>query len=162
MDILAHVLWAYIIFPDNEYKTLALIFAVIPDVTSTIPFLFHLTLKGKLFEFLYERKGIVPRMPKHLIHAYKFLHSLPIILIFATIFYLLNAPLFLILAIFGSWFFHVLTDIFLHDKTYIKTPFLYPFSDYTFNRGLNWAKPIYLSTNYALIIIGLAIKVYFS
>jgi len=157
MDILAHLLWAFIIFPDGEYKFLALIFAVIPDITATLPHLFYIVITGKIKPFISFKKGIVPQLPKQLIELYKLLHSIPIVLIVAIIMLTFGLGITLVVYVCGSWLFHVSTDIFLHDKSYIKTPFLYPFSSITIN-GINWVSPKFIIANYVLIAIGLVIK----
>ena len=157
MDIIAHALWAFIIFPEGEYKFLALIFAVIPDITTTGPFLIYKTLKGDLFKTISNKKGTVPQMPQWLISGYKISHSIPLIILMALIFFILGLPEIILLYVFGSLLLHILIDIFLHDETYIKTQFLYPFSNFSI-KGLNWASPRIILINYALIVIGLIIK----
>jgi len=157
MDILAHALWAFILFPEGEYKFLAIIFAIIPDVFFSIPYLVYITGKGKLLSFLNYKKGIIPQLPKNLINGYKLLHSMPLVILLTIILFFFGLPKIIILYIFGSWFLHIAIDIFLHDEAYIKTPFLYPFSSFTI-RGINWASPKFLIVNYILIIIALIIK----
>lgn len=50
-----------------------------------------------------------------------------------------------------GWGLHILMDIPTHSKTFYPTPFLWPFSEWTFN-GFSWGQPWFMIVNYSLII----------
>ena len=69
-------------------------------------------------------------------------------IIFGIVFLIFRRPIWEL----GGWFFHILLDIPTHSYQFYPTPFLWPFSGWTFN-GFSWGTLWFLIPNYAAIII---------
>ena len=143
MDTLAHGLWTYAIFYKTKSPKLAVLFGVLPDLISFLPFII---LNGGLNHF---GKPHLNDIPTSIIKSYNFTHSL-VIAIFAILLITLVARKFYIFLL--AWPIHILIDIPTHETTFFPTPFLYPISDLRVS-GISWARPEMLAINYLALII---------
>lgn len=83
-------------------------------------------------------------------NLYQYSHSLIIFLIiFGIVWYLRKKPW---LAMFG-WGLHILLDIPSHSLKFFPTPFLFPFSEYRFPYGVQWADKWFMIFNYSALLI---------
>jgi hypothetical protein len=53
---------------------------------------------------------------------------------------------------FSAWLIHILLDIPTHTRAYFPTPFLWPFSDYTFD-GFSWGQGWFMLLNYSCLLV---------
>jgi hypothetical protein len=82
-------------------------------------------------------------------NLYNLSHSLIIFfLVFGLFWLILRRPFWEM----SAWIMHILMDIPSHSYDFYPTPFLWPISDFKVN-GVHWGTPIFMITNYSLIIL---------
>lgn len=157
MDILAHMLWANygargvnkkLIKKNNRKINLPWVtfWGVFPDLFAfTIAFV---TSIPAIFsgEFMHHRPpsfGLAANL-------YQYSHSLVIwAVVFILAWIISKRPRLVLL----GWALHILIDIPSHAGNFYPTPFLFPISNWKFLHGISWANPIYMITNYSLLLI---------
>ena len=159
MDIFAHALWTNILAraakrrADNREKLVlkigwATFWGVFPDLFAfTISF--GVGIYGWIVGsgFMYGRSTIATGLAPTL---YQYSHSLVIwLVVFCIISIIYKRPRW---ELFG-WALHILIDIPSHAGGFYLTPFLFPISDYKFTQGISWAHPVFMITNYSLLLI---------
>lgn len=166
MDIFSHGLWAgaaYKAINKRVKKPLNVLLAgfwgIFPDLFAfTIPFVWlfwNLIFGGLNFSDIPRPEEVEPvqkdvfpvfRLASML---YSISHSAIIFLaVFGIIYLVFRRPIWEL----GGWFIHIIFDIPTHSYKFYPTPFLWPFSDWTFN-GFSWGTLRFLIPNYAAIII---------
>src|SRR3989338_3579736 len=147
MDVLAHFLWTYAIaaFAKIKQRKLTGLFGVLPDFFS-FGILMVLTLITGSF---HAGKPDLASIPPYVFHLYDWTHSL---VIFGAVYlavFLITKKWYLPLI---GWGVHILIDIPTHTSTFFPTPFLWPFSDYSFS-GISWGTPWFMLLNYSALAI---------
>jgi membrane-bound metal-dependent hydrolase YbcI (DUF457 family) len=154
MDIFAHALWTNIVY-FKKYKAevrnrfIAVVFGVVPDLMSFVPFFVYTFLGGKEF---WQVMGSGAWVARYASESYNYTHS---IVIFSLVFIVVGLfrkfwnRSFVYWPIFG-WLLHILIDIPSH-KDFYETPFLFPLSGYKFSHGVSWGHPIFMITNYGAL-----------
>ena len=142
MDIVAHLLWTYIVF----YGILrySVMVGILPDVFS-----WGIYLAYALFTQVGFGRPDLAALPGWVFTLYGITHSL---LIFSGVFIIVwlivkKLPIYLL-----PWLLHIIIDIPSHSKSFLPTPFLWPLSDWKFP-GISWGNPWFMGINYTLIII---------
>jgi hypothetical protein len=152
MDIIAHIIWTYLIFHKLklDYIFLAVFFGILPDLMSFGLYLPYLIFKGKFrLNKLKRIEKEHKKTPKWVEHLYNFSHSLFIPFSFFILISLLMGKISWFVL---PWIIHILIDIPLHTKHYYPTPFLWPFSKYKFY-GIKWHNMKFMIVNYTLLFI---------
>jgi hypothetical protein len=146
MDVIAHLLWSYLLFHNSEHVWLAVIFGGIADVIFLVPMLTALIMKG----FVKLERPPLEIIPDFIMTIYNSMHSLvTFFLAFFAVYFITGSFHWYMLA----WLIHIIVDIPMHSKNYFPTTFLYPISKFTIN-GYPWEKPWLVGLNYALLAIG--------
>jgi len=151
MDFFGHGLWSFIIF--NRHKPwFAILFGVLPDVISWVPFFFWNLFGGRFAR----GPPNLDMFPAWVDPLYGVGHSIILIAIVFIIVYIIakKIPIYMY-----AWPLHVLIDIPTHTRDFLPTPFLWPFSEWTFP-GISWGNAWFMIINYSLIIIGLAYVIF--
>ncbi|MCX6796051.1 MAG: metal-dependent hydrolase, partial [Candidatus Falkowbacteria bacterium] len=129
MDIIAHALWANLIFkelPVEERSWLAF-FSVSPDLISFL----GITIKSFFKKTIDYEAPPLSAFPKYVFKLYNITHSL---LVWAAVFFILFLlDLRLAALIFFGWGLHILLDVFTHTTKFFPTPILWPFSKFHFS-----------------------------
>ena len=146
MDIIAHSIWTYVLFHKTSYLALALIFSLIPDLSSWGIFTIYLIFTGKKMD-----PKNIKHIPFWVFTLYGITHS---IFIFSLAFFLLMSitqavPLYML-----AWLIHITIDIPTHSRDFLPTPFLWPVSNWKFP-GISWAHKYVMITNYIALSIAL-------
>lgn len=153
MDIASHGLWGGIAFGRKNKKSfwLAFLFGVAPDLFSFGPY-FAASWIGlaERPEFSSHPPPVALKfIPTYVFESYKMTHSF---IIFAAAFLIawliFRRPVLEMLA----WGFHVILDIFTHNRAFFPTPFLWPLSSYTFD-GWSWGQPYIWFPNIGALIV---------
>lgn len=153
MDIFSHGLYGGAGFFHRSKKSFwtAFTIGVLPDfLTFFWPFtvLLYQAGFGKVNFAMFE-PPIKDTMPQYVHTLYNFTHSIFIFaVVFIIIWIILKRPALEMLA----WGLHILMDIPTHSHIFFPTPFLYPFSSYTFD-GLSWASQPFFTINWIVLIL---------
>ena len=144
MDFFAHGLWSYIFFHKIKKPLYAVLFGLLPDVISWVPYFFYRILTGQE-----TGRPIVELIPPWAFLLYNIGHSLIIAAFVLLMVYLVlrKVPLYLY-----AWPVSIVIDVLTHRREFLPTPFLWPWSDWKFP-GISWGNPLFLVVNYSLIII---------
>ncbi|OGD41896.1 hypothetical protein A3I82_01615 [Candidatus Azambacteria bacterium RIFCSPLOWO2_02_FULL_42_10] len=87
--------------------------------------------------------------PSYVHTLYNFTHSIFIFAAaFIVVWFIRKKPMLEMLA----WGLHILLDIPTHNNTFFPTPFLFPFSSYTFD-GVLWASQPFFTINWIVLIL---------
>lgn len=153
MDILSHGLYGGAGFYNKSKKSFwtAFAFGILPDVLAFFwPFtvlLYQIGL-GKIDLTVFE-PPVKDIMPQYVHTFYNFTHSIFIFAaVFIVVWIILKKPMLEMLA----WGLHILTDIPTHSHAFFPTPFLFPFSSYTFD-GIIWASQPFFTINWIVLIL---------
>lgn len=154
MDIFSHGLYGGVAFGRKSKKGFwtAFLFGIFPDAFAFGLPMSHLLLSllaGGEAEFIREPEGGYANIPQYVFTLYDISHSL---VIFTAIFLLVWAIRKRPLLEMGAWGLHIVMDIFTHSDAFFPTPFLWPFSDFTFN-GISWGQPSIFIPNVTLLVI---------
>jgi len=153
MDVISHGLWGGAGFYNKSRKSFwtAFAFGIFPDVAAFGLFFVTLFVKlslGKI-DFTKFEPPAKDFAPQYTHTIYNFTHS---IFIFAAVFIIvwiiLKKPMLEMLA----WGLHILMDIPTHSYAFFPTPFLFPFSSYTFD-GILWASQPFFTINWIVLIL---------
>lgn len=154
MDVLAHLLWTYIIFHGQAHLPSALAFSVLPDVVSFgIYLIYILVYKRNVGRWLVTLENDLGNTPAWVFRLYNLSHSL----IVSTAVFLIAS--FILGRVFWeatAWMLHIIIDIPLHKRKTYPTPFLWPLFRYTFH-GISWASKKFIIINYIVIILVLSL-----
>jgi len=153
MDVFSHGLYGGAGFYGNSKKSFwkAFAFGIAPDVlTFFLPFTILLVQLGLgKIDFTVFEPPVRDTLPPYVHMLYNFTHS---IFIFATAFiavwFIRKKPMLEMLA----WGLHILLDIPTHNNAFFPTPFLFPFSSYTFD-GVLWASQPFFTINWIVLIL---------
>lgn len=152
MDTLSHGLYGGIAVGRRSKKdyAIAFLFGVLPDLLSFGP-LFVLSFLG-LHEFHRTPEGIpdAASIPHFVYAAYDVTHSLVVYAVVVGLLYVVSKKKHLAFLTLG-WPLHILVDIPTHSHQFFPTPFLWPFSSYSFN-GISWSAPIIFIPNVILLM----------
>lgn len=161
MDILAHGLWANIIYKaipetrgDRKTTNWGIFFGIFPDLSAFTPvfaYIFYQTvfLGQKLALVRPEDNGQAIPLSSLTHNLYNFSHSL---IIWGVVFLLAWLVFKKLPWVLFGWGLHIGLDIFSHSSKFFPTPFLFPFSKFTIN-GWSWAEPVFMLVNYGLLLI---------
>ncbi len=155
MDILAHLLWSYIIFKGIPNMNWALFFGIFPDLFSFAPNFLHLLFTNGWRKYKKKSLQEVQKIiPPYIFMIYDITHSLIISSVTIGLVTLIGGtfPIFML-----AWPVHILFDIPTHTKDFFPTHFLYPFSTFCVN-GIRWGQAWFMVTNYTFIIVLLFLK----
>jgi hypothetical protein len=155
MDVISHILLTNLVFKDapESQRLLATAFGIMPDMVS-FGSMFNSVFLRKILFFKKPPKSL---FPPYIMLLYKICHSL---VIWLGIFLLLLLVGLKWLAIaWCGWGFHILLDIFTHNKRSFPTLILWPFSKFHFS-GIGWSNKWFMLFNY-LVILFLYIVFYF-
>lgn len=147
MDIISHALLTNLVFKDapEQERWLAIIFGTMPDLVS-FGSMFNSVFLRKILFFKKPPKSL---FPPYIMVLYDICHSLIVWLAIFLILWLFT-PHWLALSWCG-WGFHILLDIFTHNKRSFPTRILYPFSNFHFS-GIGWSNKWFMLFNYLLIL----------
>lgn len=147
MDIISHALLTNLVFKDapEAQRIIATIFGVAPDLVS-FGGMFNMTFVKKILFFKKPPAGL---FPPYVLKIYAICHSL-IVWLFIFLLLLISGLQWLAIAWFG-WGFHIILDIFTHNRRAFPTRILWPFSDFAFS-GLAWSNKWFMLFNYLLIL----------
>ena len=167
MDIFAHGLWTGVAFSTLRRSTKqrfsirwAVFWGVIPDLFAfTLPFMTIIAAvlfgQADVSEFGRHTESAPHNFPLQALTytLYNLSHSLVFFaLVFACAYvFRKNVPLEL-----GGWLLHIIVDIPTHSYDFFPTPFLWPISDFRVD-GFSWGSPIFMTINYSLIAISIAV-----
>ena len=152
MDTFSHALWGKGLFGYKKYRWYAVLFGVVPDLSSFgIYFLYTLITKPEL-QF---GKPALNEIPNWVFSLYDFSHSMVIALIFLLIAFKINREFCFVML---AWPFHIFLDFFTHSKEYFPTPILWPIFDYKFD-GIPWSNPYVWFSNLFLILLLFAYRI---
>lgn len=153
MDIFAHGLWTNIVFykkyaTEKTQRLIAVLFGVLPDLISFTPATLYVLLTRQDFspELFFSEKWVFTFAAA----SYDFTHSIVIFLAAVIIVAIIRKGK-LYWPMWG-WALHILIDIPTH-KDFYETPFLFPFSDYKFGSGVDWAEPGFMVINYGALVL---------
>ena len=153
MDIFSHGLYGGAGFYNKSKKSFwtAFAFGIFPDVAAFGLFFVTLFINlglGKI-DFTKFEPPTRDFAPQYVHTIYNFTHS---IFIFAAVFIIvwiiLKKPILEMLA----WGLHILMDIPTHSHAFFPTPFLFPFSSYSFD-GISWASQPFFTINWIVLIL---------
>lgn len=153
MDVISHGLWGGAGFYNKSRKSFwtAFTFGVLPDLLAFGWFFITLLVQLGLGKIDFTRfeppaKDFAP-LYTHMI--YNFTHSLFIFAaVFIVVWIIFKKPMLEMLA----WGLHILMDIPTHSYAFFPTPFLFPFSTYTFD-GIIWASQPFFTINWIVLIL---------
>lgn len=158
MDTLSHGLWGAALFGKEKPFTtkynkkdfwFAFFLGAGPDLLSFSPSFIYWAFSG--FPAYQKKIGEPPPLsiiPSYVFQLYNITHSLIIwSALFLFFWIVLKKPLW----VFCAWALHIVCDIPTHTTLYFPTPFLWPFPT-PFVNGFRWATPIFLLSNYFLLI----------
>lgn len=160
MDIISHGLWGSIAFGRANTRSFwtAFFFGVMPDLFSFG--LFTVATFLGIASRVSWGDGEPPPMdaiPQYIHDLYNITHSFIIFfLIFALVWVLNNRRPYWLMA---GWGLHILVDIPTHSYQFFPTPFLWPFSHYTFS-GIPWGHAMIFFPNVALLVIAYSVFFY--
>ncbi len=145
MDILAHYLWTYAIarFARIKKAKTTGLFGILPDLMSFGILVAFLLIMGQ-FEF---GKPHTHAIPPYVYHLYDWTHSLVVFGAAMMAVLLITKQLYMPML---GWGIHILIDIPTHSSRFFPTPFLWPFSDFTFG-GISWGTPWFMLLNYSAL-----------
>lgn len=148
MDIFSHFLWTFIIFNKYEYLKFALLFGILPDILS-----WGIYMSYALINKIPFGKPNINLVPKWVFTLYGITHSLFVfVFVFVLLFFIFKEiPIYLL-----AWLVHIMIDIPTHTRTFLPTPFLWPFSKWTFP-GISWGNMRFTIVNYLVIVISFII-----
>lgn len=149
MDVIAHMLWSYLLFHNSDHVWLAVIFGGVADVVFMVPMLTSLLAKG----FVKLERPPIEIIPRFIMTIYNSMHSL---VTFSLAFFAVYAITGKFQWYMTAWLIHILIDIPMHSRNYFPTTFLYPISRFTIN-GYPWEKPWLIVLNYSLLTFGYAL-----
>lgn len=152
MDIFSHGLWGGVAFGRKSRLSFwtAFLFGVLPDFLAFGPLFIWLIIEwvflGGSTSHPEPGNGYA-NIPHYVFSVYNVTHSLIMFLsAFLLVWVIRKKPMWEM----SAWGFHVLLDIFTHDKLFFPTPFLWPISDYNFS-GVSWGHPIIFFPNVILL-----------
>jgi membrane-bound metal-dependent hydrolase YbcI (DUF457 family) len=145
MDVIAHALWANLVFKEMPHREAAIAFSMMPDLVS-----FVRATGSHFFRRIFSLKSPRPEFPKIVFRLYDITHSLLLWLVFYLVLKFLGFE-FLSMA-FCGWGLHILLDIFTHKGNYFPTPILWPLSRFHFS-GIKWSDRWALLANYSLLAV---------
>jgi hypothetical protein len=142
MDFFAHGFWSFIFFHKLKEVRLAVLFGLLPDLISWVPFFFY-----NLFDGRYGQPNLA-LIPDWTFVLYGIGHSLVIALVVIGVVYLIKkkVPYFMF-----AWPIAIVMDIFTHTREFLPTPFLWPLSNWHFP-GISWGSLWFMIINYILIV----------
>ena len=145
MDYFSHGIWSYIFFHKIKKPLYAVLFGIMPDTISWVPFVFYRIFSGQ-YSFGPPDPLIIPDWVWFL---YGLSHSLIVFVIVALLLFALfrKIPIYV-----WAWPLHIIIDIFTHTREYLSTPFLWPVSDYAFP-GISWGTPWFMIPNLSLMVL---------
>jgi hypothetical protein len=146
MDIIAHALWANLIFKELpvEQRSFLAFFSVLPDLISFL----GITIKAFFKKTIDYEAPPLSSFPPYVFKLYRVTHSL---VIWAGVFFILFLFQFKLAAlIWFGWGLHILLDVFTHTSGFFPTPILWPFSKFHFS-GINWSNKYFMLFNYSII-----------
>jgi len=159
MDVFAHAVWTNILARiarkrAERREKIALkigwttFWGVFPDLFAfTVPFMIGIYGWISGLGFIYGRSAIADGLAPTL---YQYSHSLVIwLVVFCIVSIIYKRPRWELL----GWALHILIDIPSHGRGFYLTPFLFPLSDFKFTQGISWAHPVFMITNYSLLLI---------
>ena len=151
MDILSHGLWGSLAFGRKSRRSffVAFFFGVAPDLFS-FGFFFIAAFLG-LADHSSFAAGPPPAdtIPGYVHALYPVTHSFVVFaLAFLMVWLMRRRPVWEM----AGWALHILYDIPFHEESFFPTPFLWPFSSYTFN-GWPWSSPWIFFPNVATLVI---------
>lgn len=153
MDTISHGLWGGAGFYHKSRKSFwtAFAFGVLPDFLAFgwlfTTLLINLGL-GKI-DFTKFEPPTKDFAPPYVHTIYNFTHSLFVFAaVFIIVWVILKKPMLEMLA----WGLHILMDIPTHTHAFFPTPFLYPFSSYSFN-GISWASQPFFTINWLVLVL---------
>jgi len=152
MDYFSHGIWSYIFFHRIKKPIYAVLFGLLPDTVSWVPFvIYQIVTEG--FRFGPPDPLLIPDWVWFL---YGLGHSLIVFGIVAILLFLIlkKIPIYI-----WAWPIQIGIDIFTHTREYLSTPFLWPLSDYAFP-GISWAQPGFMIPN-ATLMLALLFYIYF-
>ncbi len=147
MDIISHALLTNLVFKDapTEQRLVATAFGIIPDLVSFGPMFNSLFLR----KILFFKKPPQSLFPAYVMRLYNIFHS-----------FIIWLAVFLILLVCGfywwaiaicGWGFHILLDVFTHNRRAFPTPILWPLSKFHFS-GIGWSNKWFMIFNYTVIL----------
>ena len=148
MDYLAHALWSYITFHRTRKPLYGVLFGILPDTVSWVPYFFFNLLTGGM-----PGRPVVSSIPQWVMTLYGISHSVLVFFCVAGIAYLFHRtiPIYV-----WAWLLHILIDIPTHTSAFLPTPFLWPFANFAFP-GISWGTPWFMALNYSVMIIALIV-----
>ncbi len=154
MDILAHGLWATLIFKNAPptTRTVGIALSLAPDLIAFVPNAVYsvITNNYKMWFKVSEDtvENMANRVPPWVYRIYDVTHSIPLWIIGFSIAWAImgSVPW----AAFG-WLLHIIVDIPTHSRKFFPTPFLWPLSSYKFD-GYNWEAKWYMIANYVVLL----------
>jgi hypothetical protein len=152
MDTLAHMLWTLIFFYKYKYVGYAMLFGVLPDLSSWGIYLVYRI--GKRVPF---GKPDLSIIPKWVFILYGITHS---VIIFAAIFFCAWVVLGAMPIVMLPWIIHLLMDIPTHTREFLGTPFLWPISSWLFP-GISWGTKWFMLINYFVMAVFLSLTFLF-
>jgi hypothetical protein len=143
MDFFAHGFWSYIFFYKTKKPLLAVLFGLLPDITSWMIFMFYM-----IFTEGHIGQPIVENIPRWTLMLYGISHSLFVFMVVTGMVYIFlhRVPVYMF-----AWALHILVDIPTHSRDFLPTPFLWPVSDWAFP-GIGWGTSWFMIMNYSLIV----------
>ena len=152
MDTLSHGLYGGVAFGRRSFRdyAIAFFFGIGPDIFSFGPY-FLLAFLGQ-YSFAREASGRpdAALIPSFVHSAYDMTHSLVVYAAFLALLYALGKRKFAYLTL--GWPLHIVVDMPTHAREFFPTPFLWPFSDFSFD-GIPWSTPWIFFPNVALLVI---------
>ena len=145
MDYFAHGFWSFILFHRFRWRWTAVIFALLPDTASWFIFLLYNRVT-RTVDWSAGRPDI-SSFPDWIWMLYNISHSIFVwIALFGILWLIFRRPIWPVTAGFIA----ILMDIPTHSRDFLPTPFLWPFSDWTFP-GFSWSNGWFMLFNYCLL-----------
>lgn len=157
MDIISHGLWGGAGFLRRSKKSFwtAFSFGFLPDLLAFGWFSFTVLSRiedeydlGNV-DFTKFEPPTHNFVPQYVFEIYNYTHSL---FIFAAIFILAWIIFKKPILEMSAWGLHILMDIPTHTNAFFPTPFLFPFSSYSYS-GISWASIPFMIVNWSALLL---------